>query len=39
MNDNQPCPVCGNEDVDWAQWLRDLGYSDEEIEKLREEWA
>lgn len=30
------CPVCGAErDVDWAKWLRDRGYTDEEIEKLR----
>lgn len=33
------CPVCGTENVDWVQRLRDLGYSDEEIDKLRKDWA
>lgn len=33
------CPVCGTEKVDWVKRLKDHGYSDEEIEKLRKDWA
>ncbi len=39
VSDDEQCPVCGNEGVDWAERLRDLGYDDEDIEKLRKEWA
>ncbi len=36
---DEPCPVCGNKGIDWEQRLRDLSYDDEDIDKLRKDWA